>query len=366
MPRIDWATKPRPTSRRTGYLRPAGHGSSAAAMPTPIALGEPGHDYPFRWAVHEWLPGSERESHPIADLEQAAVDLAGFVCAFEDWGCGRCAQLQKPGREGRPAGATGRARPQTRMVELDGKAGHLAAMLRSWEQVAGGGCLGRPRRAAARRPPAWQPPVRRLFPRRRDGGQGGLTAGDPPSTLVPVERASSAGRAAAPASMRSVSMRRPGSRARRWVPSRWCRLRCRVLKGTPTPASLRRPSPAVDAALAQVPAPPIGGGPRRGRPGPRPRPAPRIQTGVPHELPEHLRRPTLPLGTVSIYARAAENRPRDRSPPRSAGAARDRQSHRRASPAARRGAPRARSTTPPRRSFASIAPSARRLEAQRR
>jgi len=49
-------------------------------IPAPVALGEPGHGYPYRWAIYEWIEGL-----PYADgvqEEQAARDLAGFVRAL--------------------------------------------------------------------------------------------------------------------------------------------------------------------------------------------------------------------------------------------------------------------------------------------
>lgn len=48
------------------------------AVPTPLALGQPDEGYPFTWAVHKWLPG-ENANGTLRDLEQAALDLAGFV-----------------------------------------------------------------------------------------------------------------------------------------------------------------------------------------------------------------------------------------------------------------------------------------------
>ena len=27
------------------------------AIPEPIAIGEPSEDFPYRWAVHRWIPG---------------------------------------------------------------------------------------------------------------------------------------------------------------------------------------------------------------------------------------------------------------------------------------------------------------------
>ncbi len=53
------------------------------AIPTPLALGEPELGYPFRWSVHAWLPGHSADTATI-DLDQAAIDLAGFALALRD------------------------------------------------------------------------------------------------------------------------------------------------------------------------------------------------------------------------------------------------------------------------------------------
>jgi aminoglycoside phosphotransferase (APT) family kinase protein len=52
------------------------------AVPEPVADGEPGDGYPFRWTVCRWLPGRDALTTAPEDLEQAAVDLAGFVTAL--------------------------------------------------------------------------------------------------------------------------------------------------------------------------------------------------------------------------------------------------------------------------------------------
>jgi aminoglycoside phosphotransferase (APT) family kinase protein len=51
------------------------------AIPVPLAMGHPAEGYPYDWAVYAWLPGHNANG-TIRDLEQAAVDLAGFVKAL--------------------------------------------------------------------------------------------------------------------------------------------------------------------------------------------------------------------------------------------------------------------------------------------
>ena len=51
------------------------------ALPVQVAMGHPAEEYPFDWAVYEWLPGSDANG-TIADLDQAAIDLAAFITAL--------------------------------------------------------------------------------------------------------------------------------------------------------------------------------------------------------------------------------------------------------------------------------------------
>jgi aminoglycoside phosphotransferase (APT) family kinase protein len=51
------------------------------ALPVQVAMGHPAEGYPFDWAVYEWLPGSDANG-TIADLNQAAIDLAAFISAL--------------------------------------------------------------------------------------------------------------------------------------------------------------------------------------------------------------------------------------------------------------------------------------------
>jgi len=78
LPRIDWATNQ--VAKESRWLpRMAPH--LPLAVPVPLATGHPAHGYPFDWAIYEWLPG-ENAKGTIADLDQAAVDLAGFIRAL--------------------------------------------------------------------------------------------------------------------------------------------------------------------------------------------------------------------------------------------------------------------------------------------
>jgi aminoglycoside phosphotransferase (APT) family kinase protein len=53
------------------------------AIPAPRALGTPGEGYPWQWSVYQWLEGETATIERIADLYEAARDLAHFVAALQ-------------------------------------------------------------------------------------------------------------------------------------------------------------------------------------------------------------------------------------------------------------------------------------------
>ncbi len=53
------------------------------AVPVPLAKGEPAEGYPFEWSIYQWLEGEPATGDKIADLGQAAADLATFVAALQ-------------------------------------------------------------------------------------------------------------------------------------------------------------------------------------------------------------------------------------------------------------------------------------------
>jgi aminoglycoside phosphotransferase (APT) family kinase protein len=48
-------------------------------IPSPESRGEPGHGYPFTWAVYRWIDGETYATDRVADERTAAQALAGFV-----------------------------------------------------------------------------------------------------------------------------------------------------------------------------------------------------------------------------------------------------------------------------------------------
>lgn len=53
------------------------------AIPTPVGVGEPGFDYPWRWAVSRWLDGEVATTEALADSSETAYELAEFLTALQ-------------------------------------------------------------------------------------------------------------------------------------------------------------------------------------------------------------------------------------------------------------------------------------------
>lgn len=52
------------------------------AVPGPVALGEPGEGYPWRWSVRRWIDGETADVAAVADPCALAVSLAAFLHAL--------------------------------------------------------------------------------------------------------------------------------------------------------------------------------------------------------------------------------------------------------------------------------------------
>ena len=79
LPRIHWAVGQ--VEREMAWLsRLAPH--LPLAIPAPLAVGEPGHGYPWRWGVYGWLAGANPDA-ALAASPQTALDLAEFVAAIQ-------------------------------------------------------------------------------------------------------------------------------------------------------------------------------------------------------------------------------------------------------------------------------------------
>ncbi|MDT0347524.1 aminoglycoside phosphotransferase family protein [Streptomyces litchfieldiae] len=78
MPRIGWASGQ--AEREVTWLpRLAPH--LPLLLPVHVTMGQPAGAYPFTWSIWEWLPG-DNANGTISDLEQAVVDLVGFITAM--------------------------------------------------------------------------------------------------------------------------------------------------------------------------------------------------------------------------------------------------------------------------------------------
>jgi aminoglycoside phosphotransferase (APT) family kinase protein len=127
LPRIAWA-EAQVTAESTWLPRLAPH--LPLAVPEPVAVGEPADGYPYRWAVHRWIPGEGAALGTIDDPIAFALDLARFVQA-----------LRRIPAGGAPA-AHNRARPLRHYDEstrraIDG-ASHLidaAAATAVWDEA---------------------------------------------------------------------------------------------------------------------------------------------------------------------------------------------------------------------------------------
>ncbi len=53
------------------------------AIPVPLAMGEPGEGYPWRWSVYQWLEGKNATIDCITNPCQAAISLAKFITALQ-------------------------------------------------------------------------------------------------------------------------------------------------------------------------------------------------------------------------------------------------------------------------------------------
>jgi len=79
LPRIHWAAgQPGLEAEWLPRLAPL----LPVVIPEPVAIGEPGGNYPFRWAVHRWIPGEGAAIDRFDDPVSFALDLAEVVRAL--------------------------------------------------------------------------------------------------------------------------------------------------------------------------------------------------------------------------------------------------------------------------------------------
>ena len=62
--------------------------ASPVPTPLPVALGRPGHGYPFAWSVQTWLPGLVATPDGLAESRVFAEDLAVLITSLRAAGTG--------------------------------------------------------------------------------------------------------------------------------------------------------------------------------------------------------------------------------------------------------------------------------------
>jgi aminoglycoside phosphotransferase (APT) family kinase protein len=56
-------------------------------IPDCVATGRPDLDYPWQWSIWRWIEGEDALQSPPHDLQQAAIDLGGFVVQLQFLDC---------------------------------------------------------------------------------------------------------------------------------------------------------------------------------------------------------------------------------------------------------------------------------------
>jgi aminoglycoside phosphotransferase (APT) family kinase protein len=112
------------------------------SIPAPLAIGEPGEGYPWKWSIYRWLEGESAATAKITDLSQFAASLAQFLLAFQriDSAGGPCPGWHSFYRGGELKNYDPEVREA--LVALEGKidvqaANHLweAALASSWQRL---------------------------------------------------------------------------------------------------------------------------------------------------------------------------------------------------------------------------------------
>jgi aminoglycoside phosphotransferase (APT) family kinase protein len=80
LPRIGWAAG---QAEKEALWLPRLAPRLPVAIPEPVAVGEPAAGFPYRWAVHRWLPGEGAAPDRIHDPARFAHDLAGVVRSLQ-------------------------------------------------------------------------------------------------------------------------------------------------------------------------------------------------------------------------------------------------------------------------------------------
>jgi aminoglycoside phosphotransferase (APT) family kinase protein len=80
LPRIHWAVSQ--VDMEWDWLPRLG-GQLPAAVPIPLAKGQPGFGYPYPWLVSPWLEGEDLQRSSAVDLDRTAMEVAAFVVSLQ-------------------------------------------------------------------------------------------------------------------------------------------------------------------------------------------------------------------------------------------------------------------------------------------
>lgn len=106
-------------------------GAVDLAVPRPVAVGEPGHGYPWRWAVFGWIEGETWAIDRLHDPLGAARRLAEFIVAIQEIDPANGPRSSRGGR-------TATAAKDGRLRQAAADARHLVdldAFLAEWDRV---------------------------------------------------------------------------------------------------------------------------------------------------------------------------------------------------------------------------------------
>ncbi|MES4904143.1 MULTISPECIES: aminoglycoside phosphotransferase family protein [unclassified Streptomyces] len=102
------------------------------AIPAPVGVGEPDFGYPWPWAVSRWLEGEVATAEALADSSRAAVQLAEFLTALQEFVPGEFpVEEAREDLTGRPLADRDRA-TRAAIAEVDGTF-DTAAMTELWD-----------------------------------------------------------------------------------------------------------------------------------------------------------------------------------------------------------------------------------------
>ena len=135
------------------------------AVPVPVGVGEPDFGYPWPWGVSRWLDGEVATAEALGGSPSAAVELAEFLTALQQWAPADFPVGDVRGDlTARPLADRDRA-TRAAIAEVDGVFG-TAAMTELWDAALSAPRMGSRSGLVPRRLPHRQPPDRRRPPQR--------------------------------------------------------------------------------------------------------------------------------------------------------------------------------------------------------